>query len=73
MRQARDDLAKLRRSEESNWAQRAKVKHIQEGGDNTKYFHLIANGKKRKKKIYQLEQEEGTIIGDEDLKVYIYL
>jgi hypothetical protein len=32
---------------------------------------LVANGKKGKKKIYQLEQEEGTIIGDEDLKVYI--
>jgi hypothetical protein len=27
--------------------------------------------KKGKKKIYQLEQEEGTIFGDEDLKVYI--
>jgi hypothetical protein len=43
-------LAKLRREEESKWAQRAKVKHIQEGGENTKYFHLIANGKHRKKK-----------------------
>jgi hypothetical protein len=47
------------------------VKHIQEGGDNTKYFHLIANGKHRKKKIFQLEQDEGTIIGDENLKVFI--
>jgi hypothetical protein len=52
-------------------AQRAEVKYIQEGGDNTKYFHLIANGKHRKKKIYQLEQEEGTIVGEENLKVYI--
>jgi hypothetical protein len=43
-------LATLRREEESKWAQRAKVKHIQEGGENTKYFHLIANGKHRKKK-----------------------
>jgi hypothetical protein len=41
-------LAKLRRDEEIKWAQRAKVKHIQEGGENTKYFHLIANGKHRK-------------------------
>jgi hypothetical protein len=45
-------LANLRRDEESKWAQRAKVKHIQEGGDNTKYFHLIANGKHRKKKYF---------------------
>jgi hypothetical protein len=41
-------LAILRRNEESKWAQHAKGKYIQEGGDNTKYFHLIANGKHRK-------------------------
>jgi hypothetical protein len=29
---AKDELATLRRDEESKWAQRAKVKHIQEGG-----------------------------------------
>jgi hypothetical protein len=66
-----DSLAKLRGEEESKWAQRAKVKYIQEGGNNTKIFHLIANGKHRRKKIFQLEQEEGTIVGQENLKVYI--
>jgi hypothetical protein len=64
-------LASLRRDEESKWAQRAKVKHIQEDGDNTKYFHLIANGKHRKNFFFQLEQDEGTIIGEENLKVFI--
>jgi hypothetical protein len=39
--------------------------------NNTKYFHLIANGKHRKKKIFQLEQAEGTIIGQENIKNYI--
>jgi hypothetical protein len=53
------------------WAQRAKVKNVQEGGNNTKYFHLVANGKHRRKKIFQLEQEEGTIVGQEGLKTYI--
>jgi hypothetical protein len=71
LREANDKLAGHRRTEESKWAQRAKVKHVQEGGNNTKYFHLIANGKHRRKKIFQLEQEEGTIVGDENLKVYI--
>jgi transposase len=47
---ANEKLNKLRREEEINWAQRAKVKYIQEGDNNTKYFHLIANGKHRKKK-----------------------
>jgi hypothetical protein len=71
LKKANDNLNKLRRDEETKWAQRAKVKNIQEGGNNTKYFHLIANGKHRKKKIFQLEQEEGTIVGDENLKVFI--
>jgi hypothetical protein len=71
LRDAQDAIAKLCRDEESKWAQRAKVKHVQEGGENTKYFHLIANGKHRRKKIFQLEQDEGTIIGQENLKNYI--
>ena len=57
--------------EESKWPQREKVKHVQKGGNNMKYFHLIANGKHRRKKIFQLAQEEGTIVGHENLKVYI--
>ena len=64
-------LALLRRDEEAKWAQRAKVKHIQEGGNNTKYFHMIANGKHRRKRIFQLEQDDGTIVGQQNLKVYI--
>jgi hypothetical protein len=71
LRKANDDLSKLRRDEETKWAQRAKVKHVQEGGNNTKYFHLIANGKHRIKKIFQLEQDEGTTVGQDNLKTYI--
>jgi hypothetical protein len=66
-----DELAKLRRDEEAKWAQPPKVKHIQEGGNNTKYFHLIANGKHRRKKKIQLEQEEGAIVGQDNLKTCI--
>ena len=47
LRDANYRLCCLRRDEETKWAQRANVKHIQEGGNNTKYFHLIANGKHR--------------------------
>jgi hypothetical protein len=32
---------------------------------------LIANGKHRKNKIFQLEQDEGTIVGEANLKVFI--
>ena len=58
LRDANERITNLRRDEETKWAQRAKVKHIQEGGNNMKYFHLIANGKHRNKNIFQLEQEE---------------
>jgi hypothetical protein len=72
LRDANIKLAKLRRGEESKWAQRAKVKYIQEGENNTKYFNLIANSKHRRKIIYQLEQDEGTIVGQDNLKVEYY-
>jgi hypothetical protein len=42
-----------------------------QGDNNTKYFQLVANGKRRKTRIFKLEQEEGTIEGDGDLKKYI--
>uniref|UniRef100_A0A452Z2Z0 Uncharacterized protein n=1 Tax=Aegilops tauschii subsp. strangulata TaxID=200361 RepID=A0A452Z2Z0_AEGTS len=52
-------------------ALRAKIFKIVQGDDNTQFFHMIANGKYRKKKIIQLEQDEGTIVGHENLKLYI--
>jgi hypothetical protein len=70
-READIALAKLRCDKETKLVQRAKVKHIQEGDNNTKYFHLIANGKHRKKRIFHLEQDEGTIVGQQNLKVFI--
>src|SRR3954463_335775 len=59
------------REEEMKWALRAKVPTIVQGDDNTQFFHMIANGKHRKKKIMQLEQDEGTVVGHENLKLYI--
>lgn len=32
---------------------------------------MIVNGKYRKRKIIQLEQDEGTIVGHENVKLYI--
>jgi hypothetical protein len=52
-------LAKLRRDEEAKWTECAKVKHIQEGGNNTEYFHLIANGKDRKIGFSSLSKIKG--------------
>jgi mannosylglycoprotein endo-beta-mannosidase len=45
-------LAELLREEELKWYQRAKAKHLLEGDANTKYFHLLANGRHRKTHIF---------------------
>ena len=64
-------LKELLCEEELKWALRAKVRRVVQGDANTQFFHLIANGKHRKKRIFQLEQEEGTIVGQDNLIFYI--
>ena len=41
-------LGELLREEELKWYQRAKVKQLLEGDANTKFYHLVANGRHRK-------------------------
>lgn len=69
--EAEKKLQTLIREEEIKWALRAKVSKIVQGDGNTQFFHVIANGKHRKRTIIQLEQDEGTIVGHENLKLYI--
>ena len=45
-------LKQLLREVELKWALRAKVRKIVQGEDNTQFFHLIANWKHRKKRIF---------------------
>ena len=45
-------LRALLREEELKWALRAKVLKDVQGDDNTQFFHMIANGKHRKKKFF---------------------
>ena len=69
--QANEQFARLLREEELKWYQRSKAQFILEGDNNTKYFHLLANGRHRKKYIHNLNQEEGVIEGHEQLKSFI--
>jgi len=64
-------LADLLREEELKWYQRAKLKNLLEGDANTKFYHLVANGKHRKTRIFQLHDGEVIISGDEALKKHI--
>jgi hypothetical protein len=61
----------LLREEKIKWFQRAKTTKILKGDDNTKYFHMVANGKRRKTRIFRLKQDEGVIEGEEQIKSYI--
>jgi hypothetical protein len=47
---------------------RAKTKGLLEGDSNTKYFHLVANGKHKKTRIYRLMNGDNVITEDIDLK-----
>jgi hypothetical protein len=64
-------LNQLLREEELKWFQRTKATNILEGDNNTRYFQMVANGKRRKTRIFRLEQEEGVIEGEMALKDYI--
>jgi hypothetical protein len=64
-------LIQLLHEEEIKWHQRSKTNQLLYGDSNTKYFHLVANGKHKKTRILQLEDEGQIIRGDDHLKKYI--
>jgi hypothetical protein len=47
--------------------QMARGKFINEGDENSGYFHLIAKGKRRRVKILSLVHEKNTVIADNDI------
>ena len=42
-----------------------------EGDNNTRYYHMKANGRRTKNQIIRLDQEEGVIEGQKNLVDYI--
>jgi hypothetical protein len=58
------------REEEIKWNQRSKANKLLQGDINTRYFHLVANGIRRKSHIFQLEDGDRIIKGEEPLKSY---
>jgi hypothetical protein len=65
-------ITQLFGEEDIRWFQRAKTTKILKGDNNTKYFQMIENGRKRwKTRIFHLEQEDGIVEGEEQPKEYI--
>jgi hypothetical protein len=69
--QSNAEIARLLEEEELKWYQWSKSQFILEVDANIRYFHSVANGKHRKKRIHTLIQDEGIIEGQEQLKSYI--
>jgi hypothetical protein len=53
--------------EECFWRQRARDNWLLKGDSNTTFFHRMANGCKRKSKIFSLKNGDSVIQGDDDL------
>jgi len=58
---------KLLDQEEAYWHNRCHEEWLLKGDNNTKYFHKIVNGRKRKNTILSLEHDGNIIEGDENL------
>jgi hypothetical protein len=61
------DLMNLFEHEEDFWHQRGRENWLLKGDNNTEYFHRIANGHKRKKTIFSLQDGSNTIQGTSEL------
>lgn len=66
------ELEEILAEEELYWQQRGKQKWILEGDANTTFFHLVANGRKRKKAILNLENQGKNIVDGQEIKELIY-
>jgi hypothetical protein len=62
-----EDLLHLYEKEEDYWHQRSIDNWLLQGYNNTDYFHRIANGHKRNKTIFSLQDRPRTIQGTPDL------
>jgi hypothetical protein len=67
----KERLVSLLREEEIKWYERAKVKTLLEGDANTRFFHLVANGKHHKQHIYRLEDDNCVVVSSGHLKFHI--
>lgn len=65
------ELEKIMEAEEIYWQQRGGERWVLEGDANTNFFHLVANGRRRKKLITVLEHEGAEISDKEGIQEII--
>ena len=55
----RKELGEVLLKEEVHWRQSSRIKWIKEGDSNSKFFHRVANGRRKRKFINLLVSKEG--------------
>jgi mannosylglycoprotein endo-beta-mannosidase len=66
------EVERLMEAEEVYWQQRGGEKWTLEGDGNTKFFHLVANGRRRKNLILSLEHDGVNVVEPEQIQKIIY-
>ncbi|OAY73425.1 hypothetical protein ACMD2_21565 [Ananas comosus] len=68
----KQQLASIIMDEEILWKVRAKQTWLKEGDGNTKFFHSVANGRKRLNYIVSIEIEGLTLHKDDQIREYFF-
>ena len=63
----RKELGGVLLNKEVHWRQSSRIKWIKEGDSNSKFFHRVANGRRKKKFINSLVSEEGETPSGSDV------
>ena len=63
----RNELDEVLSREEISWRQKVRTKWVKDGDVNSSYFHKVANGKRRKSWIKELELDRGRVVRNVDL------
>jgi hypothetical protein len=66
-----DQLLHIVREEEDYWQQRGRTKWALQGDANTAYFHVVANGRRRKCNISSLTVAEGAISDPRQIQEHV--
>lgn len=58
-KEASKECIKILRQEDEYWMKRSKAHWLKNGDANTKFFHVVASGRKKKNSIEKLKGDDG--------------